>query len=293
MKKVSLPTYFENKAAMEKLGKKIKILIFSGSPRSKNNCAGQDGKSLELAQLAMDSLPEEVDAELINLAIEKDGLVIQPCKGCISTAGGYHCHFPCSCYSKAKSKDDVQDLMYELDIYKKLQECDGFIIYSPINWYAVSTSVKAMFDRLVCMSGTLPADFAMEKLGKDVKKTTEASKEGIYDDKLKNWLEGKYAAFFVHGDYGADDLRRLPPPDSFDRDYDKKANDPKNAIMPIVATCRYSGIFVPDDLIYGALINKDMSYAEANEIFKKDNEEVKESAEKLILKLVSYIQKSK
>ncbi len=26
--------------------------------------------------------------------------IIQPCKGCISTAGGYHCHFPCSCYHK-------------------------------------------------------------------------------------------------------------------------------------------------------------------------------------------------
>jgi len=279
-----LPTYFERKTA----AKKKKILIFSGSSRSAKNCGGGDGKTLELAKLALENLPADVEGELINLAVEKDGLVIQPCKACISTAGGYHCHFPCTCYGKAKNKDDVQDLMYEKDIYKKLQDCDGFIVFSPINWYAVSTPVKAMFDRLVCISGTLPAEFAMKELGKDPKKTIPAYQEGIYDDKLKNWLEGKYAAFFVHGDDGADDLQRIPAPESFDAEYDKKVNDPLRVIAPIVATCRYSGIFVPEDLIYGALI-KNLNYAEENEKFKDNGSELKEAAINLVNKLIKYL----
>lgn len=284
--KVKLPYYASKKQAE----KKIKILIFSGSPRLEANCPGQDGKTLVLAKLAMQSLPDYVDAELINLAVGDDGN-IQPCKGCISTAGGYHCHFPCSCYKKAEKESDIKDLMYEKDIYQKLQDCDGFLLFSPINWYSVSTPVKAMFDRLVCMSGTLPADFAMKELGKDPKKTIPASEKHLYDKKLKNWLEGKYAAFFIHGDFGADDLQRLPPPKSFDSEYDKIANDPDVAIMPIVATCRYSGIFVPDDLIVGLLINKGISYAEGNKKFANDLEEVKTKAKELANKLVDYIKK--
>jgi multimeric flavodoxin WrbA len=285
--KIRLPFYLEKKAAE----KKTKILVFSGSSRSAKNCGGGDGKTLELAKIAIESLPKDVEAELINLAVEDDELIIRPCKACVSTAGGYHCHFPCSCYQKAEKENDVKDLMYEKDIYKKLQECDGFIVYTPIHWYSVSTPVKAMFDRLVCMSATLPAEFAMKELGKDPKKTIPAYKEGIYDDKLKNWLEGKYAAFFIHGDDGGDDSQRLNAPKSFNKEYDKLANDPDVAIMPIVATCRYSGIFVPDDLIFGTLINKGLNYAEANEKFKEDQEQIKEKAKDLINKLASYLKK--
>ena len=285
--KVRLPFYIEKRAAENK----IKILIFSGSSRNESSCAGQDGKTLTLAKEAMQSLPDNVEAELINLAIDgKDGN-IQPCKGCVSTAGGYHCHFPCSCYSKTTEDNDIKDLMYEKDIYKKLQECDGFIVYTPVYWYSVSTPVKMMFDRLVCMSATLPAEFAMKELGKDPKKTIPAYEEGVYDDKLKNWLEGKYAAFFIHGDDGADDLKRIPAPQSFNKEYDKVINDPDLAIAPLVATCRYSGIFVPDDLIQGVIMGKGLPYSNANEKFYADQEEVKQKSKDLIKRLVRYIKK--
>ncbi len=287
MKKVHLP-YFQYKEAQKK---NKKIVIFSGSARAKNNCPGQDGKTLELAKIAAASFPEDFEVELIDLAIRDDGVTIQPCKGCVSTAGGYHCHFPCSCYKKAKEDSPIKDLMYEEDVYQKLLDCDAFMVFSPINWYAVSSPVKMLFDRLVCISGTLPAEFAMKELGKDAKKTTEASKQRIYDDKLNNWFEGKYAAFFVHGDDGADDWKRLPVPDSFDRDYDKIANDPKHVIMPIVATCRYSGIFVPEDLIFGAHVNKKISYAEANERFVHEQENFKKEAAVLSEKLLNYLKK--
>jgi multimeric flavodoxin WrbA len=288
MNKVRLPFYLEKKAAEEK---KIKILVFSGSSRNAQSCAGQDGKTLSLAKLAIESLPQDVDAELINLAIDGEDGNVQPCKGCVSTAGGYHCHFPCSCYSKANKESDIKDLMYEKSIYKKLQECDGFIVYTPIYWYSVSTPVKMMFDRLVCASATLPAEFAMKELGKDPKKTIAAYEEGIYDDKLKNWLEGKYAAFFIHGDDGADDLKRISAPKSFNKEYDKTINDPDLAIAPLVATCRYSGIFVPDDLIEGVIMGKGLPYSNSNQKFYADQEEVKEKSKNLINRLVDHIKK--
>ncbi len=285
MKKVHLP-YFQYKEAQKK---DKKVVIFSGSPRAEKNCPGQDGKTLELAKIAAASFPENFEVELIDLAIRDIGTTIQPCKGCISTAGGYHCHFPCSCYKKADSDSPVKDLMYEEDIYQKLLDCDAFMVFSPIHWYSISSPIKLLFDRLVCISGTLPADFAMKELGKDVEKTTKASKEGIYDDKLRNWLEGKYAAFFVHGDDGADDWKRVPIPDSFDRDYDKIANDPKHVIMPIVATCRYCGVFVPNDLITGVHVNKKISYAEANERFVHEQNNFKQLAADLSNKLINYL----
>lgn len=288
MKKIHLP-YFQYKEAQKK---DKKIVIFSGSARNKNNCPGQDGKTLELAKIAAAAFPENYQVELIDLAVRDDGVTIRPCKACISTAGGYHCHFPCSCYNKADEDAPIKDLMYEEDVYQKLLDCDAFMVFSPINWYSVSSQVKLLFDRLVCISGTLPAEFAMKELGKDPKKTTKASKEKIYDDKLKNWFEGKYAAFFVHGDDGADDFKRLPTPDSFNKDYDKIANDPKHVIMPIVATCRYSGIFVPDDLILGVHVNKKISYAEANERFAHEQNNFKQLPSNLVDKLIHYLEKS-
>jgi hypothetical protein len=59
--------------------------------------------------------------------------------------------------------------------------------------------------------------------------------------------------------------------------------------MPIVATCRYSGIFVPEDLIVGILMNRKISYAEANERFKYEQNNVKQLAEDLANKLLNYL----
>ena len=84
--------------------------------------------------------------------------------------------------------------MYEADIYTKLEQCDGFLVITPIHWYSVSTQVKAMFDRLVCANQTITKDQAEEIFGKGNIKKSElvgsAELSGQYKHLLKNHLEG-------------------------------------------------------------------------------------------------------
>lgn len=84
--------------------------------------------------------------------------------------------------------------------------------------------------------------------------TEYLERSGKYDKLLKNHLEGKYAAFFVHGDDGALDYNRKELPKSMENI--KEDTDPKLSIIPIVQQCCYSGIFVPEDLIIAKYMNK-------------------------------------
>ena len=279
-----------------KKSKKIKIIVFAGSPRSKETCPGEDGKTLSLAKHAVFDLDAVV--EVIDLSVKGDDVTIQPCKGCISTAGGYHCHMPCSCYGPVSNSPHLKDLMYEQNIYKKLEEADGFAVFTPVNWYGPSTQIKAMFDRLVCTNLTLSAKFALKvfdgvKGRKDPRKTVPAGKSGKYDDKLKNWLEGKIAAFYIHGDGGADDYKRCKKPSEY-KNTSKFAevgeeNDTRLAIRPLVMQCRYSGIDVPDELVHYGWMNPGLFYAENNEKFKINNPDEKEAAKDLIKRLIDRI----
>lgn len=166
----------------------------------------------------------------------------------------------CSCYVKG---DKVKtDLMYESDIYTKLEECDAFIVVSPIHWYSVSTQVKAMFDRLVCANLTITQDEAKKIFGKDNIKNSEitgnAELSREYHHLLRNHLKGKYAAFYVHGDDGANDYDGKPPHTG------DKMWDVRNSVMPLVYQCRYSEINCPDDLVEAFYINQGKSYYQAN-----------------------------
>jgi len=72
--------------------KRKNVLIFSGSARYRNNCPGQDSKTLQMIK-SLDF--PDFDFEIIDLSIKDEDPIIQPCKGCISTAGGAHCHWTC------------------------------------------------------------------------------------------------------------------------------------------------------------------------------------------------------
>ena len=74
---------------------KKNIMIFVGSARSKDNCPGQESKTSKIVKEALKDLPEDIIIDLVDLSIQDDKPIIQPCKGCISTSGGAHCHFPC------------------------------------------------------------------------------------------------------------------------------------------------------------------------------------------------------
>lgn len=254
-----------------------RILIFQGSPRREDNCPNQNGKTHQLAQYICDHIPTGVTVDLVDLSVGATPSNIQPCKGCISTAGGYHCHWPCDCYSR--NSTEKPDFMHDYDVYGRLKACDGFLVLTPIHWYAATTVVKSMFDRLVCASLTLTVEQSRALgLGKDATKTRAAEKAGTHDHLLTNHLEGKVGAFFAHGDSGGADYREfvknergtMPRMPASLRHHARTAdvpegkdNDPREALMPLVWQCRYAGIEVPDDLVGGVHINVGLNYAEA------------------------------
>lgn len=270
---------------------KINIVAFQGSPRTKDSCSGGDSKTSFLLNEAIQNITKEAKITLVDLRVMDTDPQIRPCKGCIGTSNGFHCHYPCSCYSK---DDGTNDLMHQKDIYKKLEKADGFVVFSPVHWYGPSSQVKALFDRLVCVNLTLTQEQAKEIYGKDIKNpklTIAAEQSGKYRDLVKNHYEGKVGAFFIHGDDGADDYvnRRIPLSMA-----EMKPNDyisPKEAIMPIVNQCRYSGIFVPDNCIEGNVFGYKEKYSQNNIDVKKSN--LIDKATKLMQNLILEIKKRK
>jgi len=266
---------------------KIKIVAIQGSPRTKNSCSGGDSKTAFLMDKAIKSLPKDVKVTVLDLKVEDNKPQVRPCKGCIGTANGFQCHYPCSCYGK---DDGTNDFMYEENVYQKLQDADGFVVFTPVHWYGPSSQVKAMFDRLVCTNLTLTVKEAKEIMGDDYKNpkvTTETELTGKYRDQLKNHYEGKVAAFFIHGDDGANDYNNRKIPLSM-IDYDKTYIAPEDAILPLVKQCKYSGIFVPDSCIEGTLFGYKHPYAENNIKARKDEDFINK-ATKLINNLIKEI----
>ena len=270
---------------------KINIVAFQGSPRTKQSCSGGDSKTSYLMNESIKKITDEAKITVVDLKVIDTDPQIRPCKGCIGTSNGFHCHYPCDCYDKG---DGTNDLMHEADIYKKLEKADGFVVFTPVHWYGPSSQVKALFDRLVCVNLTLTRDDAKKIYGKDIKdpkKTIEAEQSGEYRDLLKNHYEGKVGAFFVHGDDGADDYvnRRMPLSMA-----DMKSSDccsPKEAIMPIVSQCRYSGIFVPENCIEGNVFGYKEKYSQNNIDVRKSN--LVQKATNLLQNLVKEIKKRK
>lgn len=246
---------------------KKRIMIIVGSARSKDNCPGEDSKTSKIVAEAIKDLSDDIEIDLVDLSIQPNKPIIQPCKGCISTAGGAHCHWFCDCFTKGDK--DTPDFMSDFDIYQRLQKCDAFIVFSPINWWSVSSQVKAFFDRLVCASLTLDYNQAKELLGeknlKNSKKTKELEQSEDFKKLIKNHLEGKVAGFYVHGDEGANDYVDYKKPKTM-IDYDvTKCGEPINAILPIVYQCRYMAIDAPDELVEAFTMNENISYAKAND----------------------------
>ena len=274
--------------------KRPKIVIFQGSPRDKDTCPHMESKTDKIIEWLVEQYSFMVDFVVIDLAVNQSKKSnIQPCKGCVSTAGGYHCHWKCTCYSKNNEK--MPDLMYDADIYDHLEICDAFMVFSPVHWYSVTSQVKALFDRLVCANQTLTREQAIEIMGKGNAKNPEITgkfaQSGEYDYLLKNHLEGKYAAFFIHGDDGANDYKKNPKPESLTQNLSEEellSQNVKLAVMPIVMQCRYSGINVPDNLIQAFYMNKGKDYYTAN-VDLVENMQPFVVASELMENLLSYL----
>lgn len=260
-------------------GKK-KVVLVVGSPRSPNCCPDEKSKTHQIADAIKEEFSEQASFKVVDLSVKCDGVNVQPCKACTSTSA-FHCHWPCDCYGK---KSEPKDLMHKEEVYRKLEECDGFFVMTPINWSSCSSVVKSFFDRLVCASLSITADEAVEIFGegnvKDSKKTRDAEKSGKYNGMLKNHLEGKVAGFFAQGNEGGSDYRefarnktKLLPvlPDSM-IEYEEShgREDVSRLLDPLVRQCVYMGIRVPDECVRVVTYGFGASYSDANDAFKRD-----------------------
>lgn len=179
------------------------ILIINGSSRSEHTCPGEMSKSWRMLEMAgeicgVDGV-EVRTLDLSRLASEY-GRNIHPCKACFSTAAAL-CHWPCSCYPNY-SLGQTQDWMN--DIYPLWVRAHGIMIITPVNWYATSSPVKLMMDRLVCADGGNPDPSSTH--GKDAKKAKALELEGW---PYPRHLEGRLFSVIAHGDVeGAENVRR-------------------------------------------------------------------------------------
>lgn len=268
---------------------KKNVVLVVGSARNADCCPDEKSKTQKIADFLKKEFSGRIKFEVVDLSVKCDGINVLPCKACTSTSA-FHCHWGCSCYSK---ESDPKDLMYQQDVYRKLEECDGLFVLTPINWSSCSSVVKSFFDRLVCASLTITAEEAVEIFGegeiKNSKKTREAEKSGKHNGMLKNHLEGKRAGFFAHGNDGGADYRefaknktKLLPviPDSM-IEYEERngKEDSSKFLDPLVRQCVYSGILVSDCCVRVAIYGYGESYSEANDRFEKEKRLQGEAAE--------------
>ncbi|HMI55888.1 MAG TPA: hypothetical protein VK494_06865, partial [Gemmatimonadaceae bacterium] len=157
--------------------------------------------------------------------------------------------WPCNCYEKGNRGQP--DLMWNLDLYSRLDLADAWAIIGPVNWYGCSSNLKAMFDRLVCMNGGNPREDLIAHKDPALAIRLEHSPE--FDKLSQNHLEGRSAAFFCYGDGGGDELDESGLPKILrHRSYFDSEKEPfdemRDTYAPLVWQCRYSGIEVPDRL---------------------------------------------
>jgi len=226
----------------------FRVLLISGSQRRQYNCPGVDSKSRTLMLRMADRLPAEWEIDLEDLGNVYGRARIQPCNACVSTSMAL-CVWPCNCYEKGDSAEP--DLMWDLDLYARLDLADAWAVIGPVNWYAPSSNLKAMFDRLVCMNGGNPREELIAH--KDPEKAMRLEHAPEWVDLSLNHLEGRTAGFFCYGDGGGDELDESGRPkvlrhkEWFDPDAEPFENG-RDAYAPLVWQCRYGGIEVPDRL---------------------------------------------
>jgi multimeric flavodoxin WrbA len=226
----------------------LRVLLIAGSNRRQYNCPGVDSKARTLMLRMAERLPDAWEIDLEDLGNVYGRARIQSCNACVSTSMALCC-WPCNCYQK--DDRDEPDLMWDLDLYARLDLADAWAIVGPINWYAPSSNLKLMFDRLVCMNGGNPREELIDH--KDPEKAMALEKSPEWKALNQNHLEGRTAAFFCYGDQGANEMDPSGRPNIlrhkawFDPD-DWPWSKDRDSYAPLVYQCRWSGIEVPDEL---------------------------------------------
>ena len=226
----------------------FRVLLIAGSERRQYDCPGADSKARTLMFRMSDRLPQEWEIDVEDLGNVWNRAQIRTCNGCVSTSEAL-CVWPCNCYEKHSRGQP--DLMWNLDLYARLDLADAWAIIGPVNWYGPTSNLKAMFDRLVCMNGGNPLERLIDHKDPSLAIRLERSPE--WEQLSQNHLEGRSAAFFCYGDGGADDLDDTGRPGVLKHpSYFDPAQEPfenmRDTYAPLIWQCRYSGIEVPDAL---------------------------------------------
>lgn len=226
----------------------FRVLVISGSDRRQYNCPGVDSKSRILMLRMAERLPQEWEIDMEDLGNVYARARIQSCNACASTSMAL-CVWPCNCYEKGDGAEP--DLMWDLDMYSRLDLADAWAIIGPINWYAPSSNLKLMFDRMVCMNGGNPREELIDH--KDPEKAMALEHSPEWEDLSINHLEGRTAGFFCYGDEGADEMDESGRPKKLRHKHyfppeAEPFEDERDAYAPLVWQSRYSGIEVPDAL---------------------------------------------
>ena len=242
----------------------FRVLIIAGSDRRQYNCPGVDSKARTLMFRMAERLPAEWEIDLEDLGNVFGRARIQSCNACVSTAMAL-CVWPCNCYEKENKKEP--DLMWDLDLYARLDLADAWAIIGPINWYGPTSNLKLMFDRLVCMNGGNPREELIEHKNPELATKLEHTPE--WQALSLNHLEGRTAGFFCYGDGGGDEFDEEGRPKLlkhthkhyFDPDEEPFEND-RESYAPLIWQCRYGGIEVPDELWHYVEFGKDEKYSD-------------------------------
>jgi multimeric flavodoxin WrbA len=226
----------------------FRVLIISGSNRRQYNCPGVDSKSRTLMLRMAERLPQEWEIDYEDLGNVYARARIQSCNACVSTSMAL-CVWPCNCYEPDSKLEP--DLMWNLDMYSRLDLADAWAVIGPVNWYAPTVNLKLMFDRLVCMNGGNPREDLIEHKNAELAMRLEHTPE--WEELSVNHLEGRTAGFFCYGDGGGDEMDESGRPkllrhkEYFDPE-EEPFEDDRDSHAPLVWQCRYSGVEVPDHL---------------------------------------------
>jgi len=240
----------------------VRVLLVAASGRRQYNCPGVDSKARALMLRMADRLPHELEIDYEDISNVYARARIQSCNACVSTSMAL-CVWPCNCYQRDDKKEP--DLLWDLDLYARLDLADAWAFVLPVNWYSVPSNLKLLFDRLVCMNGGNPREDLIDH--KDPEMAMALEKSPQWKALSENHLEGRTAAFFAYGDGGGDELdddgrpRILRHKAWFDPDAEP-FEDMRDTYAPLAWQCRYSGIEVPDELCAYVEFGRGRTYSE-------------------------------
>src|SRR5262245_13125562 len=122
----------------------LRVLLIAGSSRRQHNCPGVDSKARAFLLRMAGRLPRHWEIDLEDLGNVYGRARIQSCNGCVSTSMAL-CVWPCNCYEPHSKKEP--DLLWDLDLYARLDLADAWAFLGPVNWYGPSSTLKLLFDR--------------------------------------------------------------------------------------------------------------------------------------------------